>query len=133
MEKIPETHQDMIEDDVKAIAYLATIMPNGTPQLTPVWFNVEGEYFVINSAVGRTKDRNIRARPDVALTITDPESAYRYIQIRGVVVEIIEENALEHIHKLAGKYMGTATFQDLNPADKRVKFKIKPINVNAFG
>ena len=60
---VPESHQDLLEDETNTLAYLATLMPDGTPQLTPLWFNSDGQYILINSARGRVKDRNMRARP----------------------------------------------------------------------
>jgi predicted pyridoxine 5'-phosphate oxidase superfamily flavin-nucleotide-binding protein len=72
MRNIPEKLQDLLSDDKKAFAYLGTSMADGTPQVTPVWFNADGEYILINSAAGRVKDKNMRARPRVALCISDP-------------------------------------------------------------
>jgi PPOX class probable F420-dependent enzyme len=128
MKAIPESHKDLLKDEVGAYAYLSTLMADGTPQLTPLWFNTEGEYILINSAKGRIKDINMRARPQVAILITDPKDPfYRYVQIRGRVVEIIEEGANEHINALSLKY-------DHKPWHSiarqiRVKYKILPEKV----
>ena len=103
---IPESHLDLVKDETKAIALLATLMKDGSPQLTPVWFNMDGEYILINSAQGRVKDRNMRREPRVAITILDPADYYRYIQIRGRVIEMTTEGAREHINKLSKKYTG---------------------------
>jgi len=104
MNGIPESYQDLLADQTKAIAFLATTMSDGSPQVTPVWFNTDGEYILINTVKGRIKDRNMRARPKIALAIMDTNSVYRYMQIRGHVADITEENAREHINILAGKY-----------------------------
>ena len=89
MKAIPDSHQDLLTDETGAYAFLSTLMADGSPQLTPLWFNTEGEYILINSAKGRIKDINMRARPQVALLITDPKDPfYRYLQIRGRVVDI---------------------------------------------
>ena len=105
MNVIPDTHQDLLNDEAGAYAYLSTLMADGSPQLTPIWFNTDGEYILINSARGRVKDINMRARPHVALLITDPNDPfYRYLQIRGRVVDVIEEGADEHINLLSQKY-----------------------------
>lgn len=105
MNIIPASHQDLMQDDTQAYAYLATIMSDGSPQLTPVWFNTDGEHILINSARGRVKDRNMSARSRVSILITDPNDPfYRYVQIRGRVLAITEEGALEHINKLSMKY-----------------------------
>jgi PPOX class probable F420-dependent enzyme len=115
---------DLFEDGVKAIAFLGTIMPDGSPQVTPVWFNTDGEHILINSAKGRVKDQNMRARPRVAMTIMDPADPYRYLQVRGRVVEITEEGAEEHIEFLSEKYFGRPFSR---PEDEiRVIYKIKP-------
>ena len=105
MKTVPESHQDLLVDETKALSFLATIMPDGSPQVTPVWFNTYGEHILINSADGRVKDKNMSARPQVALTIMDLKEPYRYLQIRGKVVEITTEGGDEHIHALSRKYM----------------------------
>ncbi len=105
MKAIPVSHRDLLNDETGAYAYLSTLMADGSPQLTPLWFNTDGEYILINSAKGRVKDINMRARPQVALLIVDPKDPfYRYLQIRGRVVDIIEEDATEHMNVLSLKY-----------------------------
>lgn len=133
LNKIPDSHHDLLRDDVRAYAYLATLMKDGSPQLTPVWFNTNEDHILINSQVGRVKDRNMRRRPRVALVIQDPEQPLRYIQIRGRVVDIIEEGARQHIDILAGKYTGKAFFKLQNPDDVRVIFAILPEHVQVDG
>lgn len=130
LKNIPDTHSYLLADDVRAFAYLATIMDDGTPQVTPVWFNREGDFILINSLQGRVKDRNMRKRPHVAIDIHDQNDPFHYIQVRGVVVEMITEGAEEHINELAGKYTGTPEFQGLNPGDVRVTYKILPEKFN---
>ncbi len=104
MDQVPDTHKDLLTAEARALAYLATLMPDGTPQLTPLWFNTKDEYIVVNSAKGRTKDRNMRARPEVALVIQDRNIDNRYIQIRGRVVAITENEAELNIEDLSMKY-----------------------------
>jgi PPOX class probable F420-dependent enzyme len=128
---IPESHKDLLSDQKKAFLYLATIMKDGSPQVTPVWFSVDDDHILINSAEGRLKDRNMRARPAVAVAITDPEDPYRYLQIRGKVVEITLEGAEEHIDTLAFKYQGVAIYSGHNPSQKRVIYKILPKQIDA--
>lgn len=102
---IPPSYIDLLERPLLAI--LATIMPDGSPQATPVWFDYDGEYVRVNSARGRVKDRNMRRDPRVALVIVDDQDPYRYIQIRGRVVRYIEgEAAREHINQLSRRYTG---------------------------
>lgn len=130
MNSIPASHEDLLADEAAAYAYLTTLMADGSPQLTPLWFNVQGEFILINSAKGRVKDINMRVRPQVALLIVDPKDPfYRYLQIRGRVVEIREEGADEHINLLSLKY-DHKPWQKV-PDQIRVIYKIKPEKVYA--
>ena len=119
-----QEYQDLLEDDSRAMAFLATLMPDGSPQVTPVWFNTDGELLLINSAKGRVKDRNMRHRPQVAVTLMAMGDPYRYVQIRGEVVEIDELNGADHINTLSMKYRGRRF--DLPAGQTRVIYKIKP-------
>jgi len=123
--------EDLLSDEKKAFVYLATIMADGTPQVTPIWFNTDGEKILINSAAGRIKDRNMRARANVALCIADPANPYRYLQIRGKVVEITTEGADEHIDALAFKYTGREKYPNRKPGEQRVTYKILPTKIDA--
>ena len=124
---IPDSHKDLLEDRADALAYLATLMPDGTPQLTPLWFNSDGRYILVNSAKGRVKDKNMRARPAVAVVIQDRKVETRYIQVRGRVVEITEQGALDHIDQLSVKYRQ----KHWKPVEgqTRVTYKILPESV----
>ncbi len=133
MKTIPESHQDLLKDETKAFVYLATVMADGTPQVTPVWFNTEGSYILLNSATGRLKDKNMRNRPNVALCIADPKNPYRYLQIRGKIVEFTNKNAEEHIDILNMKYHGNPNYPGHNPAQPRVIYKVEPQKVDAHG
>ena len=124
MNLVPESYLDLIADETKAMAFLATLMADGSPQVTPVWFNTDGETLWVNSAKGRVKDRNMRQRPQVAVTLMAMDNPYRYLQIRGEVVEITEEGGEEHIHALSMKYQGRRF--DLPAGEVRVIYKIKP-------
>jgi PPOX class probable F420-dependent enzyme len=129
LKAIPEKYHDLLKDETKAFLYLATVMDDGTPQNTPVWFNHDDEYILINSAKGRVKDHNMRQRPDVACLILDPADPYRYVQIRGRVVEITEEGGTEHINQLNAKY----TSRDKYPLPEgqiRVIYKIRPHSID---
>jgi PPOX class probable F420-dependent enzyme len=106
-------------------------MKDGSPQVTPVWFNTDGEYILVNSAAGRLKDKNMRARPRVSLCIADPANPYRYLQIRGKVVEVTLEGAEAHIDALAFKYKGTPIYPYRKEGEKRVTYKILPEKVDA--
>ena len=133
MKIVPENFQDLLSDEKKAFLYLATLMKDGSPQVTPIWFNTDGEYILINSAKGRIKDKNMRRRPDVAVCIADPARPYRYLQIHGKVVEITEVGACDHIDTLAGKYTGKPKYMNSRPGEVRVTYKILPEKVDAHG
>ena len=130
MKQIPDSHKDLLTDEARALAYLATLMPDGTPQLTPLWFNSDGQYIYLNSALGRIKDKNMRARPDVAVVIQDRNDDNRYIQVRGKVVEVTEQGALQHIDSLAMKYRKS----HWKPVEGqvRVKYTIQPDSVTVY-
>lgn len=132
MGMVPESHRDLLKDDTRAFAFLATSMPDGSPQVTPVWFDVEGDLVRINTARGRVKDRNMSDRPHVSLAIVDPGDPYRYLQIRGAVAEVTEEGARAHIDRLASKYRGTPTYEWYR-GETRVIFRIRPKSVSVMG
>ncbi len=123
MKNFPEKFLDLLENGTQAYLYLATIMPDGSPQVTPVWFNSDGEHILVNTNEGRAKDRNMRARPQVAMVIQNPATPYRYLQIRGKVVERTTQGADEHINTLALKYTGKPW--QTQPNQKRVIYKIE--------
>ena len=133
MKSIPASHQDLLKDETKAFVYLATIMPDGSPQVTPVWFDTEDEHILINTTTARLKDKNMSRRPHIALCIADPKNPYRYVQIRGSVVERTLEGAEAHIDKLNLKYHGNPQYPKHNPKQPRVIYKIQPEKVDAHG
>lgn len=120
----PAEFLDLLEDKTKALLYLATIMPDGSPQVTPVWFNIAGEHVLINTNAGRVKDKNMKARPQVALAIQDPKILNRYLGMRGEVVGYTREGADEHINQLCLKYNNRPwTYR---PGQQRIIYRIKP-------
>jgi PPOX class probable F420-dependent enzyme len=131
--QIPEAFRPVLGDDVKAFANLGTLLPNGSPQVTPVWFDTFGDTIRVNSAKGRWKDRNMRRDGRVALAIMDPQNPYRYVQIRGRVERITEDGADAHIDRLAKKYMGADTYPFRQPGEVRVIYVIRPERVTTMG
>ena len=129
---IPEKYLDLLQRK-KAFANLATLMPDGTPQVTPVWCDIDGDLVIVNSAKGRLKDKNIRRDPRVALAIIDPDNPYRYLGMRGRVVEITEDGADSHIDKMAKKYLGTDKYPYRQPGEVRLIYKIQPERTNTMG
>ena len=131
MAEIPQGFKDLFSKP--AFAHLVTLMPDGSPQVTPVWIDLQGDKVVINTAKGRLKDRNLRRDPRVALAISDPANPYRYIQIRGRVADITEQGADAHIDQMAKKYMGKDKYPLRQPGEVRVLYRITPEHVQAFG
>ena len=129
MNSIPSDFHDLLDPTTKAYLYLATLMPDGSPQLTIVWFDTDGDDILINTAEGRVKDRNMKARPQVAMVIPDPHDPLRFIQIRGEVVGHTTEGGDAHINKLCLRYDGEPW--TLKPGQTRVIFRIKPTHVSA--
>jgi PPOX class probable F420-dependent enzyme len=127
---IPKAYLDLF--DKPAFAHLATIMKDGSPQVTPVWVDYDGKHVRFNSALGRVKDRNVRRDPHVAMSIQDPANPYRYIQIRGRVVEITQDGADEHVNKLAQKYLGKSEYPYRQPGEVRVLYRIEPQKVGVM-
>ena len=120
----PEEYRDLLGDESKAMLYLATLMPDGSPQVTPVWFSTNDEYILVNTNEGRVKDKNMKARPKVAMTIQDPDKTYRYLGVRGEVVSYTTEGADEHIKELSLRYDNEPW--KYRAGQKRIIFKIKP-------
>jgi PPOX class probable F420-dependent enzyme len=132
MAVIPEQYLDLLGDK-KAFANLATIMPDGSPQVTPVWFDYVDDAIRVNTARGRTKARNMGEGAAVALSILDPDNPYRYLQIRGRVRRITEEGAAAHIDSLAKKYLGKDKYPWARPGEVRVMYEIEPHAAQAMG
>ncbi|MCZ7541587.1 MAG: PPOX class F420-dependent oxidoreductase [Anaerolineae bacterium] len=133
--QIPASHRDLLDGPV--VVTLVTLMPDGQPQATPVWCNTDGDYVLVNSARGRQKDCNMVRDPRVTILAIDPQNPYRWIQVRGKVVEITEEGAVEHISALCKLYTGIEYYYDFSPGAKgketRVKYRIEPVRITGQG
>jgi PPOX class probable F420-dependent enzyme len=132
MSAIPEAFNDLLTKK-KAFANLATVNADGTPQVTPVWFDWDGSRLRINTAKGRVKDKNLRRTPALALTIMDPDNPYRYIQVKGRVANVTESGADAHIDALSKKYTGQDRYAKRTPGEVRVIFTITPDRVQTMG
>jgi len=132
MVAIPSAYLDLLEQK-QAFAHLATLMPDGSPQVTPVWFDYRDGRIRVNSAKGRTKSRNMKEGSRVALAIMDPDNPYRYIQVRGQVSRVTEEGASAHIDSLAKKYLGQEKYPYARPGEIRIIFEIEPTSAHAMG
>jgi len=121
---IPASHVDLFKK--KAFAHLATLMSDGNPQVTPVWVDYDGRNVIINTAEGRQKDKNMQRDGRVALSIADPDNPYRYLEVRGRVVERTREGADQHIDAMAKKYLGQDKYPYRRPGEVRVIYKVAP-------
>lgn len=130
-EQIPDKYADLLQK--KAFANLGTLMKDGSPQVTPVWVDYDGTHLRINSALGRVKDKNIRRDPRVTLAISDPDNPYRYMEVRGKVVEITQTGADDHINSLSQKYLGNPVYPYRQPGEVRVLYKIEPEKISSIG
>lgn len=130
---IPASHRDIIVG--KNFAHIATLMPGGSPQVTPVWIDIEGDsdVLLVNTADGRQKARNLDRDARVALSIADSANPYRYIQVRGRVIEKTTEGADAHIDRMAKKYMGVDSYPMRTPSEQRVIYRIQPEKVQTMG
>jgi PPOX class probable F420-dependent enzyme len=122
--RLPRQAKSIIEK--KTFAHLATLMPDGSPQVTPVWVDYEGDDVVVNTAEGRAKPRNMRNDPRVALSATDPDNPYEAVIIRGRVVEMTRDGADEHIDAMAKKYLDRDRYPFRQSGEQRLKVHIRP-------
>lgn len=120
-----QDYTDLLQQK-KAFAHLATLMPDGTPQVTPVWVDYRDGRVLVNTAKGRVKARNMHEGSPVALSIADPDNPYRYVQVRGQVARIHEEGADAHIDFLAQKYLGQDRYPFRRPGEERIIYEIEP-------
>lgn len=129
---IPPQYADLLEQPI--VASLATTMADGTPQVTPVWFHFADGLFYVNAATGRIKDRNMQARPYVALLIVDPSNPYRYVAVRGPITQIdVGEIGRDHINFLSNRYFGRPIYRSDDPNEVRARYTITPQHISAMG
>jgi PPOX class probable F420-dependent enzyme len=127
----PTEFNDLLYGNKKPLLYLATIMQDGTPQVTPVWFDTDGEDILINTNEGRVKDKNMKARSRVSMVIQDPDEQERYLGLRAEVVGYTREGADEHINKLSLKYKNKPwTYRE---GQRRIIYRIKPLSFDLHG
>ena len=130
-QSIPEKYLDLIEK--KVFAGLATVMPDGSPQVTPVWVDYDGEYVLVNTAEGRQKDKNLQRDGRVSLMFVDPENPYRYLEVRGKAIEVIEDPDKAFIDSMAQKYLGQEKYPWSQPGDQRVIVVVEPERALTMG
>jgi PPOX class probable F420-dependent enzyme len=128
---LPENWKTILKQPV--LVHFTTVMADGSPQTSPVWVDVDGDDILINSAVGRVKDKNVRRDPRVAVSAVDPDNAYRALMVRGRVVDITTEGAEAQIDALAKKYIGQDTYPWRRPGEVRVTYRIRPEKIGTMG
>ena len=124
MAEIPAAAQHLLAGH--NFAHVATVMEDGSPQVSPVWIDFEDGLVLFNTAEGRLKPKNLRRDPRVAISITNPENPYENLLIRGRAVELTHEGADEHIDALAKRYMGVDEYPLRQPGEQRVIVKVEP-------
>jgi PPOX class probable F420-dependent enzyme len=125
---IPERFNDLVSRETKAFASLALVKSDGTPQVSPIWFDYDGTFFIFNTARGRVKDKIMHRHPVVAFTIVDPANPYRYLLVSGRVVDESEGGGYDEICDLNEKYHGTRTYP-VKAGEVRVTYKVLPERV----
>ena len=128
---IPEGYEDLLEST--ALAHVATVGPEGEPQVNPVWFDWDGEHLKFSQTKTRQKYRNLQRDPRVALSIVDPENPYRYIEIRGEVVRVDEDPNIDFINSMAKKYLGVDRYPYHQPGDERIVLYVEPRHTTQMG
>ncbi|PSP90804.1 PPOX class F420-dependent oxidoreductase [Halobacteriales archaeon QS_4_69_34] len=130
MASIPEAFHDLFERET--YGHFATVMPDGTPQVTPVWidYDADADRVLVNTERGRQKERNASRNPKVGLSAVDPDDPYRFLSIRGEVTELTEEGAVEHIDALAARYMDVEEYPGHGSEEgARVQLRVRPESV----
>ena len=128
--QVPDSFRDLF--DKKTFAHVSSILPDGSPHVTPVWIDYDEDagHLLFNTTRGRRKERNLRANPDVAVSMTDPDDPYRFLSVQGEVVELTEDGAVDHINDLAQRYMDVEEYPNLGDEDgARVIVRIEPETV----
>lgn len=132
MSKLPELAHKLITEG-RNFAAVATLMPDGSPQVSIVWIDSDGEHVIFNTAEGRAKAKNLRRDPRVAVTVINSENPYEQVMIRGHVVEVTHNGADTHIDRLAKKYLGVDRYPYREPGEQRVIVKIAADHIGVFG
>ena len=128
---IPVSHADLLEST--ALAHVATIGPQGEPQVNPVWFGWDGEHLSFSQTTTRQKYRNLQKDARIALSIVDPENPYRYLEVRGEVVRIDPDPEFAFINAMAKKYLGQDVYPWIQEGEKRLVVVVRPAHSTQMG
>lgn len=128
---IPDSHKDLLEST--ALAHVATIGPNGGPQVNPVWFGWDGDLISFSQTKSRQKLRNLQKDNRISLSIVDPVNPYRYLEVRGKAIEVIEDPDKAFIDSMAQKYLGQEKYPWNQPGEQRVIVVVEPERALTMG
>ena len=128
---LPESWKTILKQPV--LVHFTTIMADGSPQTSPVWVDIDGDDILINSAVGRVKDKNVRRDPRIALSVVDPDNPYHALMVRGRVIDVTTDGAEAQIDALAKKYIGQDVYPWRKPGEMRVTYRIRPEKIGKMG
>jgi PPOX class probable F420-dependent enzyme len=131
MTKLTEAQANLFRG--KNFAHVATIMPDGSPQVSPVWVDYDGTHIIFNTEQHRVKPRNLKRDPRIAISVHDQANPYTYVQVRGRVVDITTEGADAGIDHMAKKYIGQEKYPWNQPGDVRVNVKVAIESVSGQG
>lgn len=131
MATIPASHADLL--DAVTVAHVATIGPRGEPQVNPVWFEWDGDHVLFSQTTGRQKYRNLQRDGRVALSIVDPENPYRYLEVRGTVASIDDDEGNAFIDRQAQRYIDQPAYPWHQPGDHRVVVRVRPEHTSQMG
>lgn len=128
---IPEGYEDLLHST--AVAHVATIGPNGEPQVNPVWFGWDGEHIKFSQTKTRQKYRNLGRDPRISLSIVDPENHLRYLEVRGEVARVEEDPDLDFISAMSKKYLDVDRYPFHQPGDERIVLYVRPRHTSQMG
>jgi PPOX class probable F420-dependent enzyme len=127
---VPKTHEDILQST--ALAFVSTLGPKGEPRTSPVWFGWDGNVLRFSHMKARQKYRNLKRDPRIAVTVVDPATPYRYIEMRGTVT-IEDDPTKAYADAMAKKYTGNDHYEGDQPGDERVIISLKPERVHTMG
>jgi PPOX class probable F420-dependent enzyme len=132
---MPDTLSDKARQLVArpVLASLTTLNADGSPQITPLWIDLDGDDLLFNTAEGRIKARNLHHDPRVAVSVIDPDDPYNVLAVQGTVVDITTDGADQHIDSLAKKYLGVDTYPNHRKDEVRIKVRVHPDRVAMGG
>lgn len=130
---IPDMYADLLDWEKKSFGHVATVGPGGEPHSSPVWFDWDGEHIKFSLTTTRQKYRNLERDKRISLSIIDPEDAYRYVEVRGELVDVEPDPNIDFISRMAKKYIGKDRYPWHREGDERVVMVVRPVKVSGMG